>query len=155
VPDGDYASFVERHAPGALAPGVVTDREGHVLGRHEGTHRFTIGQRKGLGVSATIPLYVVDIQPEARKVVVGPRETLERIRMSASRVNWISGEPPASPVHASVQIRHRHTASPAIVTPLGTDRVEVIFDTPQPAITPGQATVFYDDDVVIGGGWID
>ena len=83
VPDGDYASFAERHAPGALAPGVVTDREGHVLGRHEGTHRFTIGQRKGLGVSATIPLYVVDIQPEARKVVVGPRETLERITQFA------------------------------------------------------------------------
>jgi len=155
VPDGDYASFVERHAPGTLAPGVVTDREGRVLGRHEGTHRFTIGQRKGLGVSATIPLYVVDIRPGEHTVVVGPRDALDRVRMTASRVNWISGEVPADPVRAAVQIRHRHAASPATVIPIGPDRVEVTFDAPQPAITPGQATVFYDDDVVIGGGWID
>src|SRR5574338_69602 len=135
VPDGDYASFVERHAPGTLAPGVVTDREGHVLGRHEGTHRFTIGQRKGLGISATIPLYVIDIQPEERKVVVGPRETLERAHMTVSRVNWIAGNAPVAAVRA--------------------DRAEVTFDTPQPAITPGQAAVFYEEDVVLGGGWID
>ncbi|MGE5813959.1 MAG: tRNA 2-thiouridine(34) synthase MnmA [Acidobacteriota bacterium] len=155
VPDGDYASFVERHAPETLSPGVVTDRDGRVVGRHEGTHRFTIGQRKGLGVSATIPLYVVDIRPDEHKVVVGPREALERVGMAASRVNWISGEPPASPIRAAVQIRHRHAASAAIVTPVGPHRVEVTFDTPQPAITPGQATVFYDGDIVLGGGWID
>jgi tRNA-specific 2-thiouridylase len=155
VPDGDYASFVERHAPGTLSPGVVTDREGRVMGRHGGTHRFTIGQRKGLGVSATIPLYVVDIRPDEHKVVVGPREALERVHMSASRVNWISGHAPGAPVRASVQIRHRHASSPATVTPVGVDRVEVTFDTAQPAITPGQAAVFYDGDVVMGGGWID
>jgi tRNA-uridine 2-sulfurtransferase len=155
VPDGDYAAFVERHAPEGLAPGVVTDGEGHVLGRHAGTHRFTIGQRKGLGVSATIPLYVVDIRPEEQKVVVGPRESLDRVQMRASRVNWIAGGAPAGPVRAAVQIRHRHAAAPATVTPIGHDRVEVSFDTPQPAITPGQATVFYEGDIVLGGGWID
>jgi tRNA-specific 2-thiouridylase len=155
VPDGDYAAFVERHARGTLAPGVVTDNEGRVLGRHEGTHRFTIGQRKGLGVSATIPLYVVDIRPDEHKVVVGPREALDRARMRASRVNWISGEAPHGPIRAGVQIRHRHAASAATVTPLGVDRVEVAFDTPQPAITPGQASVFYEGDVVLGGGWIE
>jgi tRNA-specific 2-thiouridylase len=155
VPGGDYASFVERHAPGTLSPGVVTDREGHVLARHEGTHRFTIGQRKGLGVSATIPLYVVDIRPAERTVVVGPRDALERGQMRASRVNWISGTVPREPIRAAVQIRHRHQAAPATITPLASDRAEVIFDHPQPAITPGQATVFYDDDVVLGGGWID
>lgn len=155
VPDGDYASFVERNAPATLGPGTVTDREGHVLGRHEGTHRFTIGQRKGLGVTATIPLYVVDIRPAEHMVVVGPREALDRVDLSASRVNWIAGTPPGTPVRAAVQIRHRHAASPATVTPVGADRAKVTFDTPQPAITPGQATVFYDENVVLGGGWID
>lgn len=155
VPDGDYATFVERHAPGALAPGVIEDREGRVLARHGGTHRFTIGQRKGLGISAPIPLYVVDIRPEDRAVVVGPRDALERNAMTASKVNWISGEVPSAPLRAEVQIRYRHRAAPATITPLGADRAEVRFAAPQPAITPGQATVFYDGDVVLGGGWID
>jgi tRNA-specific 2-thiouridylase len=155
VPDNDYAAFVERHAPGALAPGVVTDRTGHVLGRHEGTHRFTIGQRKGLGLSSRIPLYVVDIRPEERAVVVGPRESLERSSMSASKVNWIAGEPPAEAIRADVQIRYRHRAAPATIVPLAGARVRVDFDQPQPAITPGQATVFYVGDEVVGGGWID
>jgi tRNA-specific 2-thiouridylase len=155
VADGDYASFVERHAPGARAPGVVKDRDGRVLARHDGTHRFTIGQRKGLGVSGSIPLYVVDIRPDERTVVVGPRAALDRVRLTASRVNWISGEVPAVPVRAHVQIRHRHAASPATVTALDAGGAEITFDAPQPAITPGQATVFYDGDVVLGGGWID
>ena len=155
VPDDDYAAFVERHAPGALAPGVIADREGHVLGRHAGTHRFTIGQRKGLGLSAPIPLYVVDIQPASRTVVVGPRAALERAEFTASKVNWIAGDPPAAPLRAGVQIRYRHREAAATVTPLGPARVRVRFDEPQPAITPGQATVFYCGEEVLGGGWID
>ena len=154
VPDGDYATFVERNAPGALAPGVITDREGHVLGRHGGTHRFTVGQRRGLGVSAAIPMYVVAIRPADQTVVVGPRAALERVEMSVSRVSWIAGEVPDSPIRAAVQIRHRHAASAATVTANG-GCAEVTFDTPQPAITPGQAAVFYEGDVVLGGGWID
>jgi tRNA-specific 2-thiouridylase len=155
VPDNDYAAFVERHAPEALRPGVVTDAAGHVLGRHEGTHHFTIGQRKGLGLSAAIPLYVVAIEPEERKVVVGPREALERGSMTASRVNWISGEVPSAAVRAEVQIRYRHREAPATITRIGEGRVRVDFDRPQPAITPGQATVFYRGEEVLGGGWID
>jgi tRNA-specific 2-thiouridylase len=155
VPDNDYAAFVERHAPAALGPGLVTDRDGHVLGRHEGTHRFTIGQRKGLGLSSAIPLYVVDIQPEERKVVVGPRDALERASLTASKVNWIDGAPPPAPARAEVQIRYRHREAAATITPLDATRVRVEFDEPQPAITPGQATVFYSGDEVIGGGWID
>jgi tRNA-specific 2-thiouridylase len=155
VPDNDYAAFVERHAPGRLQGGVITDVAGRVLARHQGTHRFTIGQRKGLGVSSAIPLYVVDIQPETRQVVVGPRDALERAAFSASRVNWIGGETPGAAIRAAVQIRYRHQAAQATVTPLAGSRVEVHFDRPQPAITPGQATVFYSGEEVLGGGWID
>ncbi|MBI2222084.1 MAG: tRNA 2-thiouridine(34) synthase MnmA [Acidobacteria bacterium] len=155
VPDNDYAGFVERHAAGTLGPGLIADRDGHVLGRHGGTHRFTIGQRKGLGISAAIPLYVVDIQPANRTVVVGPRSALERAAFTASTVNWIEGAPPAAPIRADVQIRYRHREAPATITPLDGARARVEFDDPQPAITPGQATVFYDGDEVVGGGWID
>jgi tRNA-uridine 2-sulfurtransferase len=155
VPDGDYAAVVEKHAPGALEAGVITDRAGRVVGRHAGTHRFTIGQRKGLGLSAGIPLYVVGIDAEARTVVVGPREALEQTTLAASRVNWIAGAPPATPIRAEAQIRHRHAAAPATITVDGDTRARVVFDHPQAAITPGQAVVFYDDDEVLGGGWID
>jgi tRNA-uridine 2-sulfurtransferase len=155
VPDGDYAAFVAKHAPGTLAGGVITDQDGRVVGRHEGTHRFTIGQRKGLGLSAPIPLYVVDIDADQRRVVVGPREALERTELTASRVNWIAGVPPASSTRAEVQIRHRHAAAPATVLPLDHNRARVVFDHPQAAITPGQAAVFYDGEVVLGGGWIE
>ncbi|HSL23343.1 MAG TPA: tRNA 2-thiouridine(34) synthase MnmA [Vicinamibacterales bacterium] len=155
VPDGDYAAFVERHAPATVGAGAITDRAGRVLGRHEGTHRFTIGQRKGLGLSAPVPLYVVDIRPDERTVVVGPRDALDRAELTASKVNWIAGEAPAGAIRAEVQIRHRHLQSAATVTPLEPGRAAIAFDRPQPAITPGQAVVFYDGDVVLGGGWID
>ncbi len=155
VPDGDYASFVSRHAPETLGAGIITDQSGRVVGRHDGTHHFTIGQRKGLRLSSPVPLYVVDIEPASRRVTVGPREALERTTLQASDVNWIAGAPPPAAIRADVQIRYRHHEAPAHVIPIGSDQVQVRFDEPQVAITPGQATVFYDGDVVLGGGWID
>jgi len=153
VAAGEHPEFVGRRA--AMPGGVIRDRDGRVLARHDGVHRFTIGQRKGLGLSAGIPLYVVDIDADAAAVTVGPREALERATLTASRVNWISGETPASPVRCRARIRYRHHEAPATVVPLAGNRAAVTFDDPQSAITPGQAVVFYDGEVVVGGGWID
>ncbi len=155
VPDGDYASFVERHAPDARREGTLVSQEGAVLGAHTGVHRFTIGQRKGLGLSSTSPLYVLEIRPDKGEVVVGSRDALYQTRLTASGVNWISGDPEISWQHVSAQIRHRHAAAAGRVRALDEGRAEFEFDTAQTAITPGQAVVFYDGDVVVGGGWID
>jgi tRNA-specific 2-thiouridylase len=160
VPDDDYASFVSRRAPGVAAPGDVVDQSGQVIGRHDGIHRFTVGQRKGLGLAASpdgAPRYVLSLRPVDQQVVVGPRSALEQTSLTASGVNWINGRPDA-PLHIAAQIRHRHRAAAARVTPLDTpaaSRAQVLFDEPQTAITPGQAVVFYDGDIVVGGGWID
>ena len=155
VPDGDYASFVSRVAPSVDRAGSIVDERGSVVGHHAGVHRYTVGQRKGLGVSAPAPLYVLRIDADAGTVTVGPRSSLERTSLTASGVNWIALDPPAAWIAVSAQIRHRHTPARARVRALDRDRAELIFDTPQPAITPGQAVVFYDGDVVVGGGWID
>jgi tRNA-specific 2-thiouridylase len=128
-------------------------------------HRFTIGQRKGLGLSSAEPLYVLEIKPERAQVVVGSRDALGRTHLNASGVNWISGTAPGDWLRVSAQIRHRHAAAPARIR-LNSDTtagvrpqpdltVEVEFDTPQTAITPGQAVVFYEGEEVLGGGWID
>ena len=135
----------------------MVDEDGRVLGRHDGIHRFTIGQRKGLGLptpSDGSPRYVLALQPAERLVIVGPRHALERTSLVAADVNWISEEP-AESRRVEVQIRHRHRAAPATVRPLPDRRAEVVFDLPQTAITPGQAAVFYDGETVVGGGWID
>ncbi len=154
VAAGEHADFVATRA-GSVPAGLIQDRDGRVLGRHEGIHRFTIGQRKGLGLSSPIPLYVVDIDAETASVTVGPREALERTTLTASRVNWISGDVPAAPIRAQARIRYRHRDAAAAIVPIDVNRVSVTFDEPQTAITPGQAVVFYDEDVVLGGGWID
>jgi tRNA-specific 2-thiouridylase len=155
VPDGDYAAFVDRATGGASrAPGVITDAAGHVLGTHQGIHHFTIGQRKGLRLSVGSPLYVTQIRPETRTVVVGPREALDRTTFDVDEVNWVAGTTPTDAVTAGVQIRHRHPAAPARVEPAEGRRARVTFEAPQPAVTPGQAAVFFDGDVVLGGGWI-
>ncbi len=158
IPDHDYASFVAGHSPEAATSGVaIVSEGGTVLGRHEGIHRFTVGQRKGLGLASSptgAPMYVLSLKPAAREVVVGPKASLERTQLTASGVNWIGGAP-AAPCRAHVQIRHRHQPAAAIVRATGEGRAEVVFDAPQIAITPGQAAVFYDGDVVLGGGWID
>jgi len=153
VPSGEHPEFVGKRA--ALPGGVIRDRDGHELGRHAGIHRFTIGQRKGLGLSTGVPLYVVNIDAEHAAVTVGPREDLDRATLTASRVNWMSGDVPAGPIRVDARIRYRHKEAPATITPLAADRVSVTFDEPQSAITPGQAVVFYDGDTVVGGGWID
>src|SRR5262245_13586982 len=157
IPNDDYASFVSKHAPEVSRDGTIVDEEGRVLGGHGGIHRFTIGQRKGLGLSGSptgAPLYVLSLRPVDGQVVVGPKSSLERTTLTASSVNWIAGEP-TTPIRAAAQIRHRHQAALASIRSLGESKAEVVFDTPQIAITPGQAVVFYDADVVVGGGWID
>lgn len=154
VAPGEHAGFVGKRA--AIPGGPIRDGNGHALGHHSGVHHFTIGQRKGLGISgAGIPLYVVGIDAERATVTVGPREALERAAFTASGVNWIAGEPPSATLRANVRIRYRHREAPASLEPLPGGRVSVTFDDPQSAITPGQAAVFYLGDVVLGGGWID
>jgi tRNA-specific 2-thiouridylase len=156
IPDHDYRSFVSRNLPEAARDGELVDERGHVLGTHAGIHRFTVGQRKGLGLASSTgtPMYVLALRPADRQVVVGPKTSLEQTQLTASGVNWIAKEP-AGNLRAAAQIRHRHEAAPAAVRSLGDARAHVVFDAPQLAITPGQAVVFYDGDVVIGGGWID
>ena len=153
VAAGEHPEFVGRRAD--IPGGTIRDGAGRVLGQHEGIQRFTIGQRKGLGLATGIPLYVVGIDAEDASVTVGPREALERDALTASRVHWMSGETPASPIRASARIRYRHREAAATITPVGDDKVHVAFDEAQSAVTPGQAVVFYDGDVVLGGGWID
>ena len=155
VPDGDYAAFVERQAAGADRSGPIVDAQGRALGLHGGVHRYTVGQRKGLGLTSPRPLYVLAVKPETNTVVVGEEQALEADRLVASDVNWVSVPPPCRPVRASVRIRYRHQESPATITPLPHHRVAVEFDDAQRAITPGQAAVFYDGDVCLGGAWIE
>jgi tRNA-specific 2-thiouridylase len=154
IPDNDYATFVAARAPHMAAGGVIVDEAGHVVGSHEGIHRFTVGQRKGLGLSSPSPRYVLALHPAEQQVVVGPKSSLERTTLTASGVNWILEEP-REPRRVTAQIRHRHQAAAAVARSSGEGRAELIFDTPQIAVTPGQAVVFYDDETVVGGGWID
>jgi tRNA-uridine 2-sulfurtransferase len=160
VPDGDYAGFIERYleAEGREAErparGEIVDTEGRILGQHEGVHRYTVGQRRGLGVSRRLPLYVVRVEAEDNRVVVGEAEELSSREFTAAGVNWVAFDDPAEPVRADVRVRYRHEEAPATVEPLGAGRVRVRFDTPQRAVTPGQAAVFYRGEEVLGGGWI-
>ena len=154
IPDGDAAGFVARQL-GTVTPGPITDTSGKTLGEHGGIHRFTIGQRKGLGLAKGIPLYVVEIDPQEHRVVVGSKDELGRRDLAASRVNWIAGQSPDGRVRAAAQIRHRHTAAPGWLDVTGADTAAFTFDEPQNAVTPGQAVVFYDGDEVIAGGWIE
>ena len=154
VADGDHAAFMERQGA-APARGAIRDVHGHVVGTHDGIHRFTVGQRKGLGLSSPVRLYVVGIDADEGSVTVGPREALERLDLTARDVNWIAGPPPADGSRATAQIRHRHREAAVTVRPLEDGRVAACFDEPQHAVAPGQAVVFYDGDVVLGGGWIE
>jgi len=163
VPNGDYAAFMdaylkEKGVEVERTQGEIVTTSGRTLGRHEGVHHFTVGQRKGLGIAAAQPLYVIATDPATQRVVVGGSDDLLSPGFFAKDVNWISiaGIAPGESVPAQVRIRNRHT--PARATLIGVDdaaRVEVRFETPQRAVTPGQGAVFYDGDVVLGGGWIE
>ena len=160
VPDDDYASFVSKRAPGVATAGAIVDEQGRTVGSHQGIHRFTVGQRKGLGLASSpdgLPRFVVALRPVDHQVVVGPKSALDRTTLTASHVNWIPGRP-AGPLRVTAQIRHRHQPAPALVCPddgVHSTGAQLVFDEPQIAITPGQAVVFYNDDIVVGGGWID
>jgi len=154
VPDDDYAAFVERHAPSVDLSGPVVDTGGREIARHRGVHRFTIGQRRGVGVASKRPLYVVAVQPDTRTVVVGEEDQLLRDHLVARDVNWLSMAEPTHEIRACARIRYRHVEAPASIRPLGGGRADVRFEAKQRAITPGQAVVFYEGDVCLGGGWI-
>jgi len=161
VPNGDYAAFLSAwlHENGGSpppAPGPIVTTGGRTLGQHEGVHHFTVGQRRGLGVATGEPLYVIATHPQVRQVVVGANDELLRRSFHANHVNWISIAGLAGPVRAEVRIRNKHVAAPATLHAAGDPaRVEVIFAEPQRAVTPGQGAVFYDGDLVLGGGWIE
>jgi tRNA-specific 2-thiouridylase len=161
VPNGDYSAFIDAYfrEQGATRPdtrGEVVDTEGQVVAEHAGVHNFTVGQRKGLGVARGEPLYVIATEPETHRVIIGRNDDLLRPDLDAREVNWVSIAPPDEPVRAEVKIRNKHVAAPATIYP-GADptRIQVRFDEPQRAITPGQAAVFYSGDLVLGGGWIE
>jgi tRNA-specific 2-thiouridylase len=155
VPDGDYAAFVERQAGKADRSGPIVDAAGRSLGRHEGIHRYTVGQRRGLKLASATPRYVLSVQPATSTVVVGDEEQLLASELRLRDVNWLSTQEPAHELRARVRIRYRHTEADAVIRPLPGRCADVRFDVPQRAITPGQAAVFYEGDVCLGGGWID
>lgn len=160
VPNGDYAGFIdayfrEQGIETGKARGEIRDEQGKLLGEHKGVHHYTIGQRKGIGIAAPEPLYVISTQPSTQTVVVGSGDGLMRKGMRIKDLNWISIAAPTEPIRAMVRIRNRHVPSAATVYPGdGGGVVEVEFDTPQRAITPGQGAVLYSDDLVLAGGWI-
>jgi tRNA-specific 2-thiouridylase len=160
VPSDDYLEFVRSRRPQRATAGAIVDEEGTILAEHSGIEAFTIGQRRGLGIAVGVPRYVVAIEPASRTVTVGPRSSLERIGLEAGSMNW-QGPAPIGPTPCRAQIRAQHRAVAATVEPLPgcspshPDRVRVRFDTPQSAITPGQVVTLYEDDLVLGGGWIE
>jgi tRNA-specific 2-thiouridylase len=159
VPNGNYVQFIEAYsresgAPLSNAGGEIVNEEGAVVGRHNGVHNFTIGQRKGLGFAAGKPFYVLSIDVQRNRVVVGDDESLRATNCQVEHVNWIALENTSAPFRAAVKIRHKHMAVNATVEPHDATSARVVFDTPQRAITAGQGAVFYDGDRVLGGGWI-
>ena len=161
VPNGDYAGFIDAYfKEQGISPeqtkGDIVDSGGHVLGEHQGVHHFTVGQRRGLRVAVGEPLYVIETKPAQQLVVVGRSEDLLRATLTAKDVNWISIGAIQAPTRAQVKIRNKHAAAEATLYPTAdTHRVDVRFDEPQRAVTPGQGAVFYSGDLVLGGGWIE
>ncbi len=154
VPDGDYAAFLERQTGKTYPSGDFLDLDGRVVGRHKGAVRYTIGQRRGLGLPAGQRLYVIEKDMEKNTVTVGPESTLYSSGLIAGDVNWIAFDALDGPIHVTVQTRYRQQDRPATVTPLADGTVRVDFEQPQRAVAPGQAAVFYRGDTVLGGGTI-
>ncbi|MEZ5427416.1 MAG: tRNA 2-thiouridine(34) synthase MnmA [Pyrinomonadaceae bacterium] len=161
VPDGKYADFIDRYLehegrsdemPG---PGDIVNTKGEKLNEHTGIHRYTIGQRRGLGIAHEKPLYVVQIERARNRIIVGEKEELNSFEFTAKGVNWVAFDAPREPVRAEVKVRYRHDPAPATIHALADARARIVFDQPQAAITPGQATVFYNGEETIGGGWIE
>lgn len=155
VPDGDYVRFLQEYGGVTLQPGDFVDESGRVLGRHKGLPCYTTGQRKGLGVAAGKHVYVLGKNAADNTILLGDNDRLFTSRLTADRVNWISGESPAAPLRVTAKTRYSQTEAEATVTPLPNGRIQVDFDVPQRAITAGQAVVLYDDEVVLGGGTIE
>jgi tRNA-uridine 2-sulfurtransferase len=160
VPDGKYAEFIDRylHHEGREdelpKPGDIVNTKGEKLNEHQGIHRYTIGQRRGLGIAHEKPLYVVQIERARNQIIVGEKEELNSLEFTAKGVNWVAFDEPGEPVRASVKVRYRHEPAPATLYALPENRARIVFDEPQSAITPGQATVFYNGEETVGGGWI-
>ncbi len=156
VPQGSYASLVARRHPEAAAPGEIVDRQGRVLGRHPGIVHFTVGQRKGLGIAAAEPLFVLAIEPETRRLVVGPRAALAETRVVLGELNWLPSTPPSKAgMRVEAKLRSAQPPAPATLHPGGATReAELVLDAPVEGVAPGQAAVLYDGERVLGGGWI-
>jgi tRNA-specific 2-thiouridylase len=153
IPDNDYAGFLSRYREPVETAGDIVDTAGRVLGQHAGYERYTIGQRRGLGLAFGEPRFVVKIEPDLKRVVIGTREELGRQTLSANRLNWLIDRPTGD-FRCTAQIRYQQTAAPATARLTDDDRLEVEFDSPQYGVAPGQAVVLFDGDLVLGGGWI-
>jgi tRNA-uridine 2-sulfurtransferase len=149
---GSMQSFLEQYL--APKPGDIVDCQGQILGQHQGIHNYTIGQRRGIGLSAAEPLYVVALDAGRNRVMVGSRAETHSSECTVDRINWVSIEPPTGPIKARVQVRYRSAAVPVTVIPTAAGSARLLFEEPQFGITPGQAAVWYDDDIVLGGGII-
>jgi tRNA-uridine 2-sulfurtransferase len=154
VPDNNYGKFLQQANLAQKHRGEIVDLHGHVLGHHDGIEFYTIGQRKGLGITTPKPVYVVELDAENNRVVVGDETALDRDEFVVDRCNWIPFDEPPEQIEVTAKIRYNHPGTPATVLPIDHGKAKVKLHTPQRAITPGQAAVFYQDDLVVGGGWI-
>jgi tRNA-specific 2-thiouridylase len=161
VPDGKYSEFIDRYldhegrSSELPAAGEIVTTAGDIVGTHTGIHRYTVGQRRGLGIAGEKPLYVVQIERARNRIVVGEESELESTVFTAKGVNWVAFDEPSEPVRVHAKVRYRHDPAQATIYPLSDARARIVFDEPQRAITPGQATIFYNGDEVVGGGWIE
>ena len=160
VPDGKYSEFIDRYLDHEdrrdemPTAGEIVSTSGETVGAHTGIHRYTIGQRRGLGIANEKPLYVLQIERAKNRIIVGEAGELESLEFVAKGVNWVAFDEPSEPARAEVKVRYRHEPAPATIHALPDARAHIVFDEPQRAITPGQATIFYDGEEVVGGGWI-